>query len=159
MTSLKLSAEDFAPAPPASDAERIARPSLSYWEDAWQRLKQNTRALISLYIVIALAAFTLIGPLLWTIDPSQQDLNQISQAPGLPKNAILVEDRSTWSAPVDERHPEAPSGYPDTLEPSLICASSSNPLRTMSGSFGLLCKMLVATPSIAITPRQRACLI
>ena len=24
MTSLKLSAEDFAPAPPASDAERIA---------------------------------------------------------------------------------------------------------------------------------------
>ena len=115
MTSLKLSAEDFAPAPPASDAERIARPSLSYWEDAWQRLKQNTRALISLYIVIALAAFTLIGPLLWTIDPSQQDLNQISQAPGLPKSAILVEDRSAWSAPIDERHPEAPSGYPDTL--------------------------------------------
>ena len=84
-TSLKLSAEDFAPAPPASDAERIARPSLSYWEDAWQRLKQNTRALISLYIVIALAAFTLIGPLLWTIDPSQQDLNQISQHPACPK--------------------------------------------------------------------------
>ena len=34
MTLLKLSAEDFAPAPPPSDAERIARPSLSYWEDA-----------------------------------------------------------------------------------------------------------------------------
>ena len=85
MTSLKLSAEDFAPAPPASDAERIARPSLSYWEDAWQRLKQNTRALISLYIVIALAAFTLIGPLLWTIDPANKISTRSLKHPACPK--------------------------------------------------------------------------
>ena len=151
MTLLKLSAEDFAPAPPPSDAERIARPSLSYWEDAWQRLKKNTRALISLYIVIALAAFTLVGPMLWTIEPSQQDLNQISQAPGLPKSAVLVEDRSRWSAPVEI--------IQTPLNQSATCASTANPLPITSGSFGPLRKMLVAMPSIAITPRQRARLI
>ena len=131
MTSLKLSAEDFAPAPPASDAERIARPSLSYWEDAWQRLKQNTRALISLYIVIALAAFTLIGPLLWTIDPSQQDLNQISQAPGLPKSAVLVEDRSTGLHRLMSAIQRHRAVTPTPFHQSLICASTANhnPLR------------------------------
>jgi oligopeptide transport system permease protein len=107
---------DFSWAQQRADRERIARPSLSYWQDAWQRLKQNKRALISLYLVLALAVFTLIGPLLWTIDPSQQDLNQISQAPALAKTAVLVEDRSSWAAPIDQNHPDVPLGYPDTLD-------------------------------------------
>ena len=57
-------------------------------------------------------------------------------------------------APIDERHPEAPSGYPTPFHQSLICASTANPRPTTSGSFGLLCKMLVATPSIGIHPPE-----
>jgi ABC-type antimicrobial peptide transport system permease subunit len=61
-STFKPSADDFAPATDKVDAEQLTRPSLSYWQDAWIRLKKNTRAIISLYIVIGLALFTLVGP-------------------------------------------------------------------------------------------------
>jgi len=64
---------DFAPNTSNVHVEQISRPSLSYWEDAWIRLKKNTRALISLYIVIGLALFTVLGPSVWRVDPSLQD--------------------------------------------------------------------------------------
>ena len=81
---------DFSPSDTVQSAEQISRPSLSYWQDAWIRLKKNTRALVSLNIVIGLALFTLVGPILWQVDPALQDLNQLSQAPSLPKQAIFV---------------------------------------------------------------------
>ncbi|MFT6117618.1 MAG: oligopeptide transport system permease protein, partial [Candidatus Azotimanducaceae bacterium] len=45
---------DFTPVKHDLGVEQLSRPSLSYWQDAWIRLKKNTRAIISLYIVIAL---------------------------------------------------------------------------------------------------------
>ncbi len=91
-TTRILTEADFAPAPSKENLEQITRPSLSYWEDAWIRLKKNTRALISLYLIIGLAFFTLVGPWIWTKDPAAQDLDQISQAPALPKTALLVKE-------------------------------------------------------------------
>ncbi|WP_428101173.1 ABC transporter permease subunit [Candidatus Rariloculus sp.] len=76
--------------------QTISRPSVSYWQDAWRRLKANRRALISLYIVIALALFTLAGPLLWRVDPAAQDLDQVSQPPGLPQMAVIVDPYVPW---------------------------------------------------------------
>ncbi len=84
---------DFEPLLTVTDGEQIDRPSLSYWQDVWLRLKSNTRALASLYMVLALVTFTLAGPLIWSVDPSKQDLEQISQGPGLGQKAILVPDR------------------------------------------------------------------
>ena len=52
---------DFTPASHGQSLEHLSRPSLSYWQDAWIRLRQNTRAIISLYIVVGLALFTLAG--------------------------------------------------------------------------------------------------
>ncbi|MDZ7684256.1 MAG: ABC transporter permease [Gammaproteobacteria bacterium] len=98
-----------------SSIEQITRPSLSYWQDAWRRLKKNTRALISLYIIIALAAFTLVGPMLWTVDPSLQDLNQVSQPPSLPKEAILVAPYERWGGVTVEDHPEYSDEFFETL--------------------------------------------
>ena len=95
MPDYRPQAEDLQPLPPVRDAERIARPSLSYWQDVWRCLRRNTRALLSLYIVIALLLFTLAGPLLWPLDPALQDLEQISQAPGLGRYALVVPDRPT----------------------------------------------------------------
>ncbi len=91
-----LSAADIAPSAVEQVAEVLTRPSLSYWQDAWIRLKANRRALISLYIVIALLLFTLIGPLLWTVDPSLQDLDQLSQPPGVDRSATLVAPHKPW---------------------------------------------------------------
>jgi oligopeptide transport system permease protein len=78
------------------EAQTINRPSLSYWQDAWIRLCANRRALLSLWLVIGLLLFTFIGPYLWTVDPSAQDVDQISQAPGADRTVTLVDDYTPW---------------------------------------------------------------
>lgn len=88
---------DFAPVVVVDRAlERIARPSQSYWQDAWRRLKANQRSLVSLCIVVALAAFTIAGPWIWRVDPTAQDVDQISQAPSLPQRARIIEPYAVW---------------------------------------------------------------
>ena len=74
---------DFERVVVARDVQSLARPSLSYWQDAWQRLKRNRRAVISLLIVIALGLFTVAGPWIWRVDPAAQDVDQISRGPAL----------------------------------------------------------------------------
>lgn len=106
---------DFTPLGRRPAAEAIARPSLSYWQDAWRRLKQNTRAIISMYILIALALFTLLGPFLWPIDASRQDLNQTSQPPGFARQALIVPPYRRWSAPVDPSVAEYGDLLPEEL--------------------------------------------
>lgn len=86
----------FQPLMTEQRTQMLSRPSLSYWEDAWRRLKSNRRALISLYIVIGLLVFTVLGPLVWTVDPAAQDLDQISTPPGADRSATLVEPHRPW---------------------------------------------------------------
>lgn len=45
-----------------SSAETIARPSMSYWQDAWRRLKTNKVALLSIIILSILIIMVIIGP-------------------------------------------------------------------------------------------------
>ena len=90
MKELVLIAKDFAPITIEREAQSISRPSLSYWQDAWLRLKTNRRALISLFIVVGLLVFTIAGPWVWTIDPAAQDLDQLSSPPGANRQAIIV---------------------------------------------------------------------
>lgn len=105
---------DFEPDTEVSDVEQISRPSLSYWQDAWVRLRKNTRAIVSLGIIILLAIFTLIGPFIWQVDPSLQDLNQVSQSPSWPKSAVLIDPYSSWEGKRIEDY-QGPSSYPETL--------------------------------------------
>ena len=112
----ELDAADFSPAIKDTYIEQIARPSLSYWQDAWIRLRKNVRAILSLYIIIALAVFTVLGPGIWQVDPALQDLNQVSQAPSLPRLALLVGEFERWPGVTDESFPEEPDEYPDTVE-------------------------------------------
>jgi oligopeptide transport system permease protein len=87
---------DFELLPPQSAAPLMVRPSRSYWQDAWARLKTNKRALVSLYIIIALILFTFAGPLVWRVDPARQDVDQISVGPGVDRRAIVVEPWQAW---------------------------------------------------------------
>ncbi|MCZ6616763.1 MAG: ABC transporter permease [Gammaproteobacteria bacterium] len=96
MTEAAFDAPDFEPIVHSRKVQSISRPSLSYWQDAWIRLKANTRALISLYIVIGLMAFTILGPVLWRVDPALQDLDQISIPPGTDRQATLVAPFRPW---------------------------------------------------------------
>ena len=96
MAETAFTADDFRPAAATESVQAVARPSLSYWQDAWIRLKANRRALFSLYLVIGLSLFTLVGPLIWTVDPSLQDLEQISQPPGADRDATVVAPHRPW---------------------------------------------------------------
>ena len=81
--------------------QNISRPSLSYWSDAWIRLKGNKRTLFSLYLIVGLLAFTILGPVFWNVDPAFQDLDQVSQAPGTSRLAIIVNDYEPWNGESD----------------------------------------------------------
>lgn len=60
-----LTNEDFAPASQTEKDEFIQdRESVSYWKDAWRRLKKNTVAMVAMGIVIFLFLFAFIGPFL-----------------------------------------------------------------------------------------------
>ena len=95
-------ADAFTPLAQDQAAAISSRPSLSYWQDAWRRLQQNKRAIFSLYLIIGLLAFTFIGPMIWTVDPSSQDVDQISIAPGADRSAILVKEYEPWYGELSE---------------------------------------------------------
>ena len=112
MSLFQPSTEDFQRLETISDIEQVSRPSLSYWQDAWLRLKQNRRATVSLWLIILLVLFTVAGPWIWPVDPALQDLNQISQSPSMPKSARLVNNYSSWAGIQIENY-EPPQFYPD----------------------------------------------
>lgn len=115
MNSFNPSKEDFKLVDIQDKSDKITRPSLSYWQDAWIRLKKNTRAIISLYIIIGLALFTVVGPFVWQTDPALQDLNQISQTPSFPKKALIVGPYKRWKGITLGNFPAEPSEYFDFL--------------------------------------------
>lgn len=56
-------------------SNEINRPNITYWQDAWRRLKQNKVAIGSLVLLILIAIMTIIGPYLtpykyWATDSS-----------------------------------------------------------------------------------------
>ena len=96
MPSHPKAALDFSPVGTEREVQTLSRPSLSYWQDAWLRLKANRRALVSLFLVIGLLLFTLIGPWLWQVNPASQDLDQVSQPPGVDRSALVVDPYTPW---------------------------------------------------------------
>lgn len=111
MSEATFTPQDFESVHPDQQRETISRPSLSYWQDAWIRLRGNRRALISLYIVIGLLLFTVAGPWVWRLDPSAQDLDQVSQPPGADRRTRIVEPYQPWpgaTATVPTAGPGAP---------------------------------------------------
>ncbi|MEG6566897.1 ABC transporter permease [Thermoanaerobacterium saccharolyticum] len=58
----------------ASESQSIVRPSISYWQDAWRRLRKNKVAMASLVFLILLVIMSIIGPHLRPFDYAHQDL-------------------------------------------------------------------------------------
>ncbi|MGH1372260.1 MAG: ABC transporter permease subunit [Cellvibrionaceae bacterium] len=104
-TPSSLTAADFSPLEASSQADLIVRPSVSFWQDAWRRLRKNRRALWSLYLIVGLLSFSFILPLFLSFDSTGQDLTQISQAPSLGRKSLVV-DTKPWQGRFEE-HPVA----------------------------------------------------
>ena len=108
-------AADFTKVEVARQTQGLPRPSLSYWQDAWRRLRRNGRAVISLWMVIALGLFTVVGPWLWRVDPAAQDVGRISQAPGMPAVARVIEPYVAWPGVTVTELPASGSAVPSGL--------------------------------------------
>jgi oligopeptide transport system permease protein len=61
--------------------DEMVTESLTYWQDAWLRLKANKVAMISLGILIILIILSIIGPYMSPYKFDQQSILEINQAP------------------------------------------------------------------------------
>lgn len=63
------------------NADTISRPSFTYWEDVWHRLKQNKLAMFGLGIIAVLAFLAIFGPYFNKYTYEVQDLVNKNSAP------------------------------------------------------------------------------
>ncbi|KEO82061.1 ABC transporter permease [Tumebacillus flagellatus] len=73
--------DKFKPVVKTGNNERVVRQSLSYWADAWRRLKKNKLAMFGLIVLAALTILALIGPFLQPYDYQTQDYAARNFAP------------------------------------------------------------------------------
>lgn len=79
---MEMPKELFQPlAQGGSGQETIVRPSLTYWQDAWRRLKQNKLAMFGLVTLGLLIVLALLGPLLSPYDYATQVYEIKNQPP------------------------------------------------------------------------------
>lgn len=50
------------------EANKIERPTISYWQDAWRRLRKNPVAMSALFVLILLIIMVIIGPFIKNYD-------------------------------------------------------------------------------------------
>ena len=56
-----------------ANADKISRPSITYWADVWRRLKNNKLAMFGLIVIIVLCTLAVIGPYLNKYSYFEQD--------------------------------------------------------------------------------------
>jgi oligopeptide transport system permease protein len=62
-------------------SEAIVRPSQSYWQDAWRRLKKNRLAMAGLVILILITLLSIFAPMFSKFDYATQNLVNVNQPP------------------------------------------------------------------------------
>ena len=65
------------------DADKIVRPSMTYWQDVWRRLKANKIAMGSLVFLILLILVAIFIPMVWPYSYSDQNLMNANQSPSM----------------------------------------------------------------------------
>lgn len=64
-----------------SETDAIVRPNISYWADAWRRLKKNPIAMLSLAVLIVVILACFLGPLLLKTSYDTQNYDLLNKAP------------------------------------------------------------------------------
>lgn len=62
-------------------SQAIVRPSMTYWQDAWRRLKKNKIAMLGLIVIIIMTIMSIIGPMMVPYNHSDNDLSNTDQLP------------------------------------------------------------------------------
>jgi oligopeptide transport system permease protein len=74
-------AYEFIPEAERKAAEQLSRPSLSYWQDAWRRLKRDRLAMVGLTFVVLMGLLAIFGPMFSPYAYDYSDFSAISQGP------------------------------------------------------------------------------
>lgn len=85
-TEISLDKRDgklWQPLPPELQSpEKVVRPSLTYFQDAWRRFRRNPTAMLGLALVAAVVILALAGPAVSSHNYWAQDLDRTNQPPG-----------------------------------------------------------------------------
>ncbi len=76
----------------SSQAERISKPSVSFWKDAWYRIRKNKAAIVSVFILVFIILMSLIGPYIGPHDAETQTITHANlppKVPGIEKLGIM----------------------------------------------------------------------
>ncbi|MER2260658.1 MAG: oligopeptide ABC transporter permease [Psychrobacillus sp.] len=76
----------------SSQAERITKPSVSFWKDAWYRIRKNKAAIVSVFILVFIIFMSLIGPYIGPHDAETQTITHANlppKVPGIEKLGIM----------------------------------------------------------------------
>ena len=102
---------DFSPSESQVELNKISRPSLSYWEDAFIRFRKNKRAVASFFIIVFMALFVSIGPVIYDVDFKQTNVKSISKGFADQRLVEVVGDIELYDEKVLENveaHPPVP---------------------------------------------------
>jgi oligopeptide transport system permease protein len=78
---LQLDSELFEPVERLGPAVTSIRPTTTYRQDAWRRLKKNKLAMAGLYTVVFIIVVAVVGPWVSHVSYSDQNLMQTNQPP------------------------------------------------------------------------------
>jgi oligopeptide transport system permease protein len=59
----------------------VVRPSETYWQDAWRRLKENKVAIVSLVMLVFLAVIAIFGPMISKFNYYSNDMKVLNVSP------------------------------------------------------------------------------
>lgn len=65
-------------------AERISKPSVSFWQDAWMRLKKNKGAIVSIILFGLIVIMSFLGPMISPYEPNAQTITHANLPPKIP---------------------------------------------------------------------------
>ena len=68
----------------SSQAERITKPSLSFWQDAWLRIRKNKAAIVSFILLIMIIVMSFVGPMISPHDAEKQTITHANLPPKVP---------------------------------------------------------------------------
>lgn len=63
------------------NVNKLVRPSVTYWQDAWRRLKENKLAMIGLFLIVFITLAAIFGPMLSKYDYFSQNFEIANQNP------------------------------------------------------------------------------
>lgn len=75
-----------------SVAQAIVRPSLTYWQDAWRRLKKNPAAIAAIIILALLSLMAIFQPMFSKFSYSEQNLMLTLAKPGVEGHIFGTDD-------------------------------------------------------------------